>query len=305
MLTLLRLCYKLGLLKTYRQISRIRYVKRLEKRKLDRDNLYYIERDKAQYSATAGLLVFNRYEDCRYALQCNPRDLVERAILRGVFRGHILDYICLYAAEGSIVIDAGANVGAYSVPLATARPNVEVHAFEPHPQVAARLERNLRLNRLGNVKRHQVGLSDKSGKVMFNAVAESHDNLGLSSIGAPPPGVEASSVEIDIDTLDGLFPGKDKPISVVKIDVQGHELNVLRGGRALIERDHPVIIFEHEDVLFPTQAEAQAAKVELAEFFGGLGYEVFYMSHFDPSMLFPVKWDKYLEGDLLALPMIS
>lgn len=300
---LLKFFYDFGLLKTFRNISRIRYLRRLTKNKSHQDLWYYIENDKNQYSSTDDLLIYNLYKDVRFSFLCNPKDLIERDVLtQGMFRKHILDYMHGHATNGSIVIDAGANVGIYTIPLAKSRSDIEIHAFEPHPEVSERLENNLRLNRLSNVKRHQLGLSDISGKTIFNAVTAGQENLGLSSISPVSSGVKVNHLEIKVDTLDNLFLSTSQPISVIKIDVQGHELNVLHGACKLIERDLPVIILEHEDSNFTILAEALCAKKGLGDFFHALGYEVFYISLFDPSMLFPVKWDQRLEGDLLALP---
>ena len=299
----LSVCYKLGLLKKYRQISRVRYLRRLSKTKSDEDDFYYVENDKSQHLATDDLLVFNYYEGSRFALLCNPKDLIERDILtQGVFRKQISDYMYCYATSGSIVIDAGANVGVYSVSIAKSRPDVEFHAFEPHPIVSKRLARNVNLNRLQNVKCHQLGLSEKSAKLTFNAVAAGQENLGLSSVLPVASSVKTERLEIEVSPLDELFPVDGKPVSVIKIDVQGHELSVLLGGRALIGCHRPAIIFEHEDSNFGKQEDADLAKNGLAEFFNDLDYEVYYISLYDPSILFPVKWDRKLEGDLLALP---
>lgn len=83
---------------------------------------------------------------------------------------------------GSIVIDVGANIG-LCLPWAACHSDVAVHCFEPHPQVRARLARNLRLNRsiVSRVEVHAEALSDHTGHATLQAVRQG-GNLGLSAL---------------------------------------------------------------------------------------------------------------------------
>ena len=89
---------------------------------------------------------------------------------------------------------------------------------------------------------------------------------------------------------------------MIKIDVQGVELQTLKGASQIIDKDRPILIFEHEDINFPDKQTSEDAKKGLYNFFREKNYSVFYISRFSRGMLFPVQWEKHLNGDLLGLP---
>jgi len=89
----------------------------------------------------------------------------------------------------------------------------------------------------------------------------------------------------------------------VKVDVQGHELEVLRGAQALVSRHRPALILEHEDDLYRSAAEAAQRKSDLAGLLSRLGYETRYVSRWGSGLLAVADWSRRLNGDLLALPL--
>ena len=124
--------------------------------------------------------------------------------------------------QGEHFADIGANVGSYTV-LAAAGPGARVTSIEPVPSTFAHLMRNVVLNRLeGSVTCRQVGLSDAPGKVRFSA--------GLDTVNhVLEAGEDAPAVEVEVHRLDDVVAA-DVPV-LMKIDVEGYELPVLRGGQ--------------------------------------------------------------------------
>lgn len=298
---ILRLFYKLHLKRPYRSIDRLHYLKRLKRKKHKNDEWYYSDKDAWQY-AGGEVLIRTRFRDTDVMFFCDPRSHVERKIIRhGLYDPHILNYMIRVLSPGTAVIDVGANVGAYAIPLAKAYPQVEVHAFEPSPQAAVRLRRNLSINALNNVFIHEAAAGAAAETRMLYAfdVADS----GLSSLIAPAGrGVSYETVPVRTARLDDMLGCLERPVNVMKIDVQGYEVQVLEGAGELIRKNRPHILLEHEDGNFEGPAAAREVKKRLREFFSAINYHVFYLTRYDPDMLFPVEWERPLFGNLIALP---
>lgn len=129
--------------------------------------------------------------------------------------------------HGDVVWDVGANIGVISLLLVSARPDldVEVHAFEPEPRNAAHLRRNLQLNPRGSrVHVHEVALSDRAGAgtlfVRGAAGCGAHSLTGKEG---------EACIEIALETGDGIAERLGRAPNVVKIDVEGAEMSVLKG----------------------------------------------------------------------------
>jgi FkbM family methyltransferase len=130
---------------------------------------------------------------------------------------------------GDTIVDIGANVGSHAIPLAKSLgATTQVHAFEPHPRVFAQLQANARLNRLPNLHLYNLALGDHAGEVAFTDVRSDDYNRVL------PNG--AGALTVPMTPLDDFTPLAQASITLVKIDVEGYELFVLRGAEATLTR---------------------------------------------------------------------
>jgi FkbM family methyltransferase len=300
---LIKRLYRLGLKKEFSQIDRLRYLKRLEKGgKSDQDDWYYDERDRAQYPG-GEVLVRSRFRDIDLWFYCDRRIKGEESILRrGFHEPELLELMAGLVKPGRLVIDVGANIGGISIPLARAFPESPVHAYEPNPGAQARFRRNLSLNPAANLTLFSQALGRTKGQGRFHGFTGK--DLGLSSFLTPrETGETAESIQVEIVCLDQVYLAGDFKVGLIKIDVQGFEIEVLEGAAKLVSRDRPAILFEHEDSLFPSLEEAVRVKKALADFFARRQYEVFYLTRHSSHLFFPVGWDRFLHGDLLALPV--
>ncbi len=119
-------------------------------------------------------------------------------------------------------MDIGANVGSYAI-LAGGGAGARVTTVEPIPSTFASVQRNLLLNGLGDsVRSCQVGLSGASGTLRFSSGLDTVNHV--LAAGESLPGID-----VPVTRLDDLVPD-DAPV-LIKIDVEGHELAVLRGAR--------------------------------------------------------------------------
>ncbi len=140
--------------------------------------------------------------------------------------------------SGGTALDVGANVGNHS--LAFSRIFDRVHSVEPFPLVASRLAE--KAARAGNITVHRLALSETTGEARF--APPSTDNLGTGRIS------DAGAISIQLMRGDEFVAGNvEGSLNFVKIDVEGHEVQVLRGLRGTIARDRPVVMFEVARVL--------------------------------------------------------
>ena len=163
-------------------------------------------------------------------------------------------------APGEVFYDVGANVGFFA--LAGARhvgPSGAVYAFEPVPDNAAAIRAGAELNGFANVEVIEKAAGRAAGGdrlLLVEDLSWSH----LESQGSHPRAT--GTLEIEIVAIDDLVAaGRVPPPQLVKIDVEGAELDVLEGMRKTIEEHRPAIVCELHDTA--------AAFVETME---GLGY---------------------------------
>jgi FkbM family methyltransferase len=251
-------------------------------------------------AGSGDVLVCSPFRDIRLFFYCNPVSKVEKTIISdGLYSSSSLDLADIFLVPHSILLDIGANIGSFALPLAKAHPEIEVHAYEPNPSALERFQKNISINRVKNVVLKNLAAGRQTGELEFWAFADG--DLGGSSFLSPMQ-KGSRRITVKMIRLDDLYP-EGKRVCLIKTDTQGYEFEVLEGARGLIQRNHPPILLEHEDDLFAAKSDAEKIKMNLKGFFLDLGYEVFYLTKKDPFLLFPVRWDCILNGDLLALPL--
>jgi FkbM family methyltransferase len=158
-----------------------------------------------------------------------------RAMVSGKFPDLVVD-------RNGLCVDVGANVGLYSLLFASLFRKVV--AFEASPITAKLLEVNLALAHVSNVQCVPMGLSKKAETATLRTPA--NGNLGWARI-SHHENWETFAHTIQVDTLDNLaveLGFANEPVSLIKVDVEGHEAEVLEGAGATIDRWRPAILFE-------------------------------------------------------------
>lgn len=190
---------------------------------------------------------------------------------------------------GDIVYDVGAHVGYYS--LLGSALGATVHAFEP----ARTTERALKRNVGDGAVVTAIGLWDGQGKLEFRDFGDEHSavNTFLSSKddGLTQP---AATYEVPVTTLDLYVRDSDEPPSLIKLDAEGAELQVLRGGATVIRSARPLIAMEVGDT------DESCTSRRAIEFALELGYDAFDL---DESGLRPHELqDKYSYANVVLMP---
>jgi FkbM family methyltransferase len=207
-------------------------------------------------------------------LLVNYRNYVDRQIaFHGDFEAEQLAYFLEHMRRyvSTTFIDIGANIGFYLVHIALSAPAARLIAFEPDARNHYQLRANVFLNGLSNrAEIHQVALSDRTGKVAFQAFADT--STGQSRVAAGRTGIEVDAVRLD-DVLD--FASQNVAI---KIDIEGHEVPAFQGMRDLLGRNKCFIQAE----IYP-QRLAQARSL-----LGEIGYrEIHAIGHDHYFLNFP------------------
>lgn len=164
---------------------------------------------------------------------------IEREMLVNWYEPDAVAVIDSLVLAGDTCIDIGANVGALTLALARrVGPSGKIFAFEPGPLTYPRLLRNIRLNPAiaRCVVAERLGLSDTPGELLWS---EEVGNPGNATL------LGSSGVPVQVVTVDDYFGRLQlERIRLVKIDVEGMELEVLRGGRETWIRHRPFLYFE-------------------------------------------------------------
>jgi FkbM family methyltransferase len=173
-------------------------------------------------------------------------------------------------SDDAVTVDVGANCGLYTRELA--RLSRRVHAFEPSRQMADLL----RYTSAANVEVHEIALSDRKGEAdLLIPQGEQGAVHGLASL-EPQLAHSARSccvaLHVPLARLDAVI---QEDVAFVKIDVEGHELNVLNGSVGLLERSQPVYLVEAED------RHRAAATESVFDFFRDKDYRGFFLEDGD------------------------
>jgi FkbM family methyltransferase len=151
--------------------------------------------------------------------------------------------------SGDILFDVGANVGFFSVIAARlVGPSGRVIAFEPVPENATRIRENARLNHFSQIEVVEQAVFRESGRSVL-ALAEYSGGSILAQVGLPPD-ASGRTIEVATTTIDdAIFKAGHPAPHLVKIDVEGAELDVLMGMERTLKELCPVVLFEVDDEL--------------------------------------------------------
>lgn len=165
------------------------------------------------------------------------------SLLYGTFELAELNYVNQYLKPGDKAMDIGANVGIFSVVMgATVGDKGQVFAFEPVATNVVRLEKNLRKNTLCNVQIYPVALGASNGHMKLRMATDPAYPSLHQVQGGFGSGIEVS---VEVRTLDGIWEELGYPdIALVKIDVEGAEMDVLRGASSFLARCRPTLLVE-------------------------------------------------------------
>ena len=175
---------------------------------------------------------------------------------------------------GMTFLDIGANDGLYSLFASQyVGSSGQVLAFEPSQREFRRLQDNIHLNGLANIKPRQIGLYNVNGNLAFQIAGYEHE--GQNTLGGfIYNGVNPEKVEnVIVRRLDDLVIEEQLDrIDVIKMDVEGAEHAVLEGAHNLLQKQKPIILLELSDNALQKQGSSAA---ETLSFLRSLGYDIY------------------------------
>lgn len=148
-------------------------------------------------------------------------------------------------APDEIAVDVGAHKGSFAWGLSRAVPRGKVVAFEPQPALAEYVRSACSRWGLQNVVVEHSGVSEFSGRLTL-AIPGTGISHGASFEPVIRETKKCQTIEVPTYSLDDYFANETRRIGAIKIDVEGHELSVLRGATRLIQEHAPLIVCECE-----------------------------------------------------------
>lgn len=228
--------------------------------------------------------------------------LLKKRLTRAINKNYEkeLEIIERFSDKSKDALDIGVYRGVYSYKLAN-HYNL-VHSFEPNPLLFPYLEKNLKMI-IKNINLYNIALSDKNGvtklklplrsKSIFKNNIEELYQLGAATIHSKNQFKEFKEVLVEMKKLDDIRISNK--IGFIKIDVEGHEMQVIQGAKNTIIMNMPVLLIEIE------KKHTKKPVEETINYIKKMGYDCFFVSN---KKLISIKYlkDKKLENNYYFLP---
>lgn len=186
----------------------------------------------------------------------------------GWYERHLTRLLPRLLPQDGVALDIGANAGAIALSMAHLVPRGEVIAFEAAPANADRLQANVARTAMANVRVERIALYDRRCELALSYLDE---HSGGASVSTEPQA--AATTRIAAITLDDWADAHGLTrVDLVKLDVEGSEVRVLRGARATLARFRPALVVECNPVALSGQQRATSG--DLLDALDGLGYRI-------------------------------
>lgn len=194
--------------------------------------------------------------------------------------------------NSKLSFDVGANTGVTTLWLS--QFSESVHAFEPERSNMQMLQKNMSLNSIQNVTQVACAVSDFVGSSNLHIL----EGYGHHSLGDVTTSPQLNTVSVPVDTLDNYCKLKKiTHIDVLKVDVEGYELEVLQGANELLKRKKiGLVIFEVSE---PILEQLEKDKQELFTLLAENGYSIYNIKH---KRMTRKKFQAVRQEDLYAIP---
>jgi FkbM family methyltransferase len=148
--------------------------------------------------------------------------------------------------QPTLLLDIGANIGVYAVFCAAVPSFRRIMAFEPAPETFALLERNVSLQQDKRISCHNEALSDRAGIARFAIFGAMAGNNAIEETSATPSTAPAETIEVSTVRLDDRLAVRGETF-MAKIDVEGHELQVIDGATTFLAQNTGILQIEAFD----------------------------------------------------------
>lgn len=168
---------------------------------------------------------------------------------------------------GFNIIDVGGNIGQTSMELSgMVSHNGRIWAFEPDPLNYSKFKTHLELNDLPNIEAINKGLGSHEHQARM--MPKTEHNRGGSNVQLEDHG---QGVQVEITTLDRFVADRGIRANLIKIDVEGYEMEVLKGAEGTLRSQRPILFVEVDDELLRAKGTSPSAVIAFVE---ALGYNI-------------------------------
>ncbi|MEM8579442.1 MAG: FkbM family methyltransferase [Pseudomonadota bacterium] len=184
-----------------------------------------------------------------FGVYCIPESYQHRTVPKMLREGRVyerrtLGFIARMCGSGD-VISGGAFVGDFLPAISAALgARAKLHTFEPAPLTYDACARTVALNKLKNVALHQVAVGAEAARLPLQ-IGEPSGDVAAAKAKILDGAVEGETVEVEVVPLDDLV-AKTRKVSVLHLDIEGHEAPALTGAARLIGDNRPLIVLEAE-----------------------------------------------------------
>ncbi len=225
-------------------------------------------------------------------LRCYPDSYsASAAIYCGLYDYHEMNFLLRYLRGEDSFLDIGANIGVYTILAASKITSGPIYSFEVLPKNYARLEENLKINHLQQVKIYSLAVSNFTGTTALHLA--DGDSMSFITTEATD-----NTVVVPTDTLDNLLQHESlNNLTLAKIDIEGAELLALKGATSLLQKQLPQVwIMEINDSVnnFAYQKE------DLINFLQDYGYGL-YQYNADTNQIIPIALNQQKGNNVLVI----
>lgn len=216
--------------------------------------------------------------------------ITNEIVLNGRYEDSILNWILENLKQythDKASLDIGANIGNHTIAFSAI--SKEVIAFEPNPKTFQVLKINQSINK--NIHIFNYGLSSQNQNMKAYVPK---NNIGGASVKKNRNTKKITGlVEFKLRKLDDINDVCKKEIGLIKIDVEGNELKVLKGMKNLLGKQSPIILFEKNDL------NSKSDEIDLLK---NMSYGYFYEFKDESKWIFKNKFLRIIEGFLFGIP---
>jgi FkbM family methyltransferase len=212
---------------------------------------------------------------------------IERQIVHSNYEPQVVDFFLHQVCTGNkYFADVGANIGFYSLLFSHNNPDGRVDAFDPVPEALVKIYQNAKINEDSDININACAIGNEQG---VSEIFVNSGHIGESSLSEELYATDKThSYVVAMRTLDGIYnTGQEAPPDVIKIDVEGAELDVLQGGQRMLRNHTPELLLEIHPPMFTDAAATIEQIVTLLE---SAGY----------SNLYHIEGKKDISFDRLA-----
>jgi FkbM family methyltransferase len=232
-------------------------------------------------------------------LNLNIKSKFSEILVHGPFELEEQCFLKYFLKRNGVFIDVGSNIGLFSL-IASKRVGKKgkVYSFEPTPETFKWLQLNISVNRIKNIYASNIAVSNNSGKQEFKISGDGYD--AWNSFGIPSEGKVIEKIQVNTITFDDFICLNNlERIDLIKIDVEGWEINVLKGGKKYFNKcTSAAILIEFTDI---NLQNAGFSSTELYNLLISYGYKLFTFNCSQKLLLKDNLREEYPYLNLVAL----